>query len=110
MSSTLRASWTRLVVMGSSCGSLPPIGRGVADDERHGIRTHRVLRAAPHLRPSATFIVSRVGAASEDGMNETSTTTDRLEASWAETLDRVRAFVATRVEDAALAADITQDV
>jgi len=35
---------------------------------------------------------------------------DRLDASWAETLDRVRAFVTARVGDAELAADITQDV
>jgi RNA polymerase sigma-70 factor (ECF subfamily) len=36
--------------------------------------------------------------------------TDQLEASWAETLDRVRAFVAVRVGDPELAADITHDV
>lgn len=36
--------------------------------------------------------------------------TDRLDASWVETLDRVRAFVAARVGDPELAADITQDV
>ena len=42
-------------------------------------------------------------------MHETSTTTDRLDASWAETLDRIRAFVASRVGNAELAADITQD-
>ncbi len=36
--------------------------------------------------------------------------TDRLDASWAETLDRVRAFVAARVGDPELAADITNDV
>lgn len=36
--------------------------------------------------------------------------TDRLDASWIETLDRVRAFVAARVGDPELAADITQDV
>lgn len=33
-----------------------------------------------------------------------------LEDRWAETLDRLRAFVAARVEDRELAADITQDV
>ena len=33
-----------------------------------------------------------------------------LNDSWTETLDRVRAFVATRVDDRELAADITQDV
>ena len=36
--------------------------------------------------------------------------TDRLDASWVETLDRVQAFVAARVGDPDLAADITQDV
>jgi RNA polymerase sigma-70 factor (ECF subfamily) len=36
--------------------------------------------------------------------------TDRLDASWADTLGRVRAFVAARVGDAELAADITNDV
>ena len=36
--------------------------------------------------------------------------TDRLDASWVETLDRVQAFVAARVGDPELAADITQDV
>ena len=33
-----------------------------------------------------------------------------LDDSWADTLDRLRAFVAARVEDRELAADITQDV
>lgn len=36
--------------------------------------------------------------------------TDRLDADWLETLDRVRAFVTTRVGDPDVAADITQDV
>lgn len=36
--------------------------------------------------------------------------TDRLEASWIESLERVQAFVASRVNDPDLAADITQDV
>ena len=36
--------------------------------------------------------------------------TDRLDVSWAETLDRIRAFVAARVGDPELAADITNDV
>ena len=36
--------------------------------------------------------------------------TDRLDASWVEMLDRVQAFVAARVGDPELAADITQDV
>ena len=36
--------------------------------------------------------------------------TDRLDVSWSETLARVRAFVAARVGDDELAADITQDV
>jgi RNA polymerase sigma-70 factor (ECF subfamily) len=35
---------------------------------------------------------------------------DGLDASWADTLDRLRAFVATRVGDREVAADITQDV
>lgn len=35
---------------------------------------------------------------------------DRLDASWGETVDRVRAFVAARVGDPELAADITHDV
>ena len=36
--------------------------------------------------------------------------TERLDASWTETLDRVQAFVAARVGDPELAADITHDV
>lgn len=36
--------------------------------------------------------------------------TDRLDTGWVETLDRVRAFVAARVGDPDLAADITHDV
>jgi RNA polymerase sigma-70 factor (ECF subfamily) len=36
--------------------------------------------------------------------------TDRLDASWIETLDRIHAFVAARVNDPELAADITHDV
>jgi RNA polymerase sigma-70 factor (ECF subfamily) len=35
---------------------------------------------------------------------------DGLDASWADTLDRLRAFVETRVGDREVAADITQDV
>lgn len=35
---------------------------------------------------------------------------DRLDASWLETLDRIKAFVAARVGDPEIAADITQDV
>jgi RNA polymerase sigma-70 factor (ECF subfamily) len=36
--------------------------------------------------------------------------TDRMDPSWVETLDRVQAFVAARVGDPDLAADITQEV
>ncbi len=35
---------------------------------------------------------------------------DHLDARWADTVDRLRAFVAARVEDREVAADITQDV
>ena len=35
---------------------------------------------------------------------------DGLDTQWAETVDRLRAFVAARVEDGEIAADITQDV
>jgi RNA polymerase sigma-70 factor (ECF subfamily) len=38
------------------------------------------------------------------------TRSDALDASWTETLDRLRAFVAARVGDPELAADITHDV
>ena len=41
---------------------------------------------------------------------QASKTTDRLDASWAATGDRIRGFVASRVGDPELAADITQDV
>jgi RNA polymerase sigma-70 factor (ECF subfamily) len=44
----------------------------------------------------------------EDAMSQVRT--DGLEVSWAETLDRIRAFVAVRVGDPELAADITNDV
>ena len=47
-------------------------------------------------------------------MDRTATTPahnrDDLDARWADTLDRLRAFVAARVEDREVAADITQDV
>jgi len=43
-------------------------------------------------------------------MQASTTTSTRLDASWAETFDRVRAFIAAGVGDADLAADITQDV
>ncbi|MGD9705565.1 MAG: sigma-70 family RNA polymerase sigma factor [Acidimicrobiia bacterium] len=43
-------------------------------------------------------------------MQQASTTSERLDANWAQTLDRIRAFVAARVGDSELAADITQDV
>ena len=60
------------------------------------------------VRPSRISFVSTVENASEDAMSQVST--DRLDASWTETLARVRAFVAARVGDDELAADITQDV
>jgi RNA polymerase sigma-70 factor (ECF subfamily) len=44
----------------------------------------------------------------EDAMSQVRT--DRLQKSWVDTLDRVRAFVAVRVGDPELAADITHDV
>jgi RNA polymerase sigma-70 factor (ECF subfamily) len=44
----------------------------------------------------------------EDAMSQVRT--DGLEESWAESLDRIRAFVAARVDDPELAADITHDV
>jgi RNA polymerase sigma-70 factor (ECF subfamily) len=43
-------------------------------------------------------------------MQPSTTTTDRMAADWTETLDRIRSFVASRVGDRELAADITQDV
>ena len=43
-------------------------------------------------------------------MEQASTTIDRMGADWAESLERIRAFVAARVGDDELAADITQDV
>lgn len=43
-------------------------------------------------------------------MHQASTTNDLLDADWVETLGRVRGFVAARVGDPQLAADITQDV
>jgi RNA polymerase sigma-70 factor, ECF subfamily len=61
------------------------------------------------VRPSKEPFVSTVEARfGEDAMSQVST--DRLDASWSETLARVRAFVAARVGDDELAADITQDV
>jgi RNA polymerase sigma-70 factor (ECF subfamily) len=59
------------------------------------------------VRPSAASFVS-TGKLSEDDMSQVRT--GGLDAGWAETLDRVRAFVAARVADPEVAADITQDV
>jgi RNA polymerase sigma-70 factor, ECF subfamily len=60
------------------------------------------------MRPSAATFVTTVRDSPEDAMSQVRT--DRLDASWAETLGRVRAFVAAGVNDAELAADITNDV
>jgi RNA polymerase sigma-70 factor (ECF subfamily) len=61
------------------------------------------------MRPFPESFVSTVDARSgEDDMSQVSI--DRLDVSWSETLARVRAFVAARVGDDELAADITQDV
>lgn len=60
------------------------------------------------MRPSAEPFVDTTERLSEDIMSHTKT--DQLDASWVETVERVRAFVAARVSDPELAADITQDV
>jgi RNA polymerase sigma-70 factor (ECF subfamily) len=66
------------------------------------------------LRPfPRTFVSKR----RETTMTHTATTSDStlseldgLDGRWADTLDRLRAFVAARVDDHEIAADITQDV
>jgi RNA polymerase sigma-70 factor, ECF subfamily len=60
------------------------------------------------MRLSAGSFVCRAEGSWEDTMSQEHR--DRLDASWDEMLDRVRAFVAARVGDRELAADITQDV
>jgi len=61
------------------------------------------------MRPFEPTFVTTLGDLRRTLM-QVSTTSDRLDVRWVETLERVRAFVATRVGDAELAADITQDV
>jgi RNA polymerase sigma-70 factor (ECF subfamily) len=60
------------------------------------------------MRPSKVSVVDMSGRRSEEIMPQANT--DQLDASLVQTLDRVRAFVAARVSDPELAADITQDV
>jgi RNA polymerase sigma-70 factor (ECF subfamily) len=59
------------------------------------------------MRPSAASFVYMRERASEDAVSHER---DQLNARWAEAVDRVRAFVTTRVGDRELAADITHDV
>jgi RNA polymerase sigma-70 factor, ECF subfamily len=79
---------------------------GVPDDEHASIGTHQAATGRG-VRPSGATFVTTVET-SEEAMAQVST--DRLDARWAESLDRVRAFVAARVDDDGLAADITHDV
>ena len=74
------------------------------------IWTHPAVRRSGCV-PHGRFFVSTVGELGGGcGCTGETRRTDRLDATWAETLDRIRAFVASRVGDPELAADITQDV
>src|SRR5215213_8632479 len=101
MSETLRASWRRLDSMELLRGSW---------STRCGPRCRRRTTAtmdAPKkvLHPSRGTFVS-TGEEVSMGSPSASELDDR----WAETLDRLTAFVAARVGDRETAADITQDV
>ena len=61
------------------------------------------------LRPFRSAFVSTCGGPPCRHRSVPVTETD-LDASWTDTLDRLQAFVAARVDDRELAADITQDV
>src|SRR5688572_16455882 len=74
-------------------------------------RRHSRRGRLPRRPPDASIPgVARLyrGNGRKDAMSQVRT--DRLDASWVETLARVQAFVAARVADPHLAADITQDV
>jgi RNA polymerase sigma-70 factor (ECF subfamily) len=66
--------------------------------EEHPMHSHdTALATALVTAPVTTSVTTGAG-------------TDDLDEQWADTLDRLRAFVARRVDDRELAADITQDV
>jgi RNA polymerase sigma-70 factor, ECF subfamily len=62
----------------------------------------------PSMRPPDSSLVSMAERASGDVVSQPRT--EQLNERWVEAVDRVRAFVAARVGDRELAADITHDV
>ncbi len=69
--------------------------------------------ASPRVRPSGDVIVVIIETrTAEDTMGtaQSVTTVDQRQVDWSETLARLRAFVASRVDDPEEAADIAQDV
>jgi RNA polymerase sigma-70 factor, ECF subfamily len=62
----------------------------------------------PTVRPSLGSFVYMIERASEDAVSTRGS--DQLNARWVEAVERVRGFVAARVGDPELAADITHDV
>jgi RNA polymerase sigma-70 factor (ECF subfamily) len=92
------------------------LGGVVGGDRSHGVSCCRRSRRTEPAGDAPSGPVASIGDVvrryggrpSEDAMSQVRT--DRLDASWVETLDRVRAFVTARVGDPDLAADITQDV
>ena len=74
-------------------------------------RTHAAAsrKNCVHSAAASSSMMERRGGA-DDAIHAATAPTERRDQDWAETLDRLRAFVAARVEDPELAADITQDV
>jgi RNA polymerase sigma-70 factor (ECF subfamily) len=84
-----------------------PAGAEVATDDEPVLKwTHPGRK----LRPFHVEFVYRVRRHHMQTHHPAPATTRDLNDSWADTLDRLRAFVATRIDDRELAADITQDV
>src|SRR5690349_23589629 len=111
MSATLSASWMRLVDIGTPRGPASAVCAGNPCRRSHAPGDARGC-TWPWLRPSPGWFVfyDERGGGWPMTDSRTESTPGRRDQDWDETLTRLRGFVAARVGDPELAADISQDV
>ena len=94
----------------SSKARSPPTGNKPSSNSPSSTPTASTPTSEHH--DPAAYTNNLTGSSEETHMHRTATPDRRvgLDTQWAETVDRLRAFVAARVDDREIAADITQDV